>query len=448
MARTTTLERPIQMVRGDQRRVVLRKYGFANTAAPILFADEPILFAAQTRVEPSVAVQKPLTRWRIGLFAVLGLGAIGAVCLLTTLLVCAVVIPSLGRIAAARLPVQPLDPITVVLVPGKTSLPPSSGPTDRVVFNDGKGDRDAAPPVASPVAGPVAALVVAMAADSRNLRATLPESSQSGSAEVIRETPVVPDVPEQTAAVSTDQKSNEPVSIQNSSPVAATIPVPVPQPERSALIAVALPIPRPRMAEGRGARAAPLRARESSTVLREAVAALESTAAPQKKQPFVGLLGYANADDGGEATAVTALNREIGTAVYDIEAKAVYLPDGETLEAHSGIGAMRDNPAFVNRRNIGPTPPQIYDLTLREALFHGVEAIRLTPTEGENTIFGRDGLLAHSYLHGKRGDSNGCVVFKDYQRFLAAFKSGRIKRMVVVPHLGSNALQSLGTREQ
>ncbi len=124
-----------------------------------------------------------------------------------------------------------------------------------------------------------------------------------------------------------------------------------------------------------------------------------------------------------------------GVAVYDISAKTVYMPDGSRLEAHSGIGAMADQPRYVNRKNVGPTPPGTYDLKLRESRFYGVEAIRLTPTGGSNQ-YGRDGLLAHSYLlRGGRAESHGCVAFKDYARFLAAYKKGKIKRLVVVPRM-------------
>ena len=146
---------------------------------------------------------------------------------------------------------------------------------------------------------------------------------------------------------------------------------------------------------------------------------------------------FAKADDeaGRASPSVAALQRGAGVAIYDIERGRVYLPNGETLEAHSGIGSMRDNPAFVDRRNSGPTPPHIYDLKLRESPFHGVEAIRLTPVEGDAAVFGRDGFLAHTYMLGRRGDSNGCVSFKEYHRFLAAFKKGQIKRLVVVPRL-------------
>ena len=66
----------------------------------------------------------------------------------------------------------------------------------------------------------------------------------------------------------------------------------------------------------------------------------------------------------------------------------------------------------------GVTPPHIYELTPREALFHGVPALRLNPIGGEDTIYGRSGLLAHTYMLGPNGDSNGCVSFKDYNAFL------------------------------
>jgi hypothetical protein len=137
----------------------------------------------------------------------------------------------------------------------------------------------------------------------------------------------------------------------------------------------------------------------------------------------------------GASPSVEDLQREAGIAIYDIERGKVYLPNGETLEAHSGIGRMRDNPAFVSRRNSGPTPPHIYDLKLRESRFLGVEAIRLTPVGGDAAVFGRAGFLAHTYMLRRPGDSNGCVVFKEYHRFLAAFKKGQIKRLVVVPRL-------------
>jgi len=123
------------------------------------------------------------------------------------------------------------------------------------------------------------------------------------------------------------------------------------------------------------------------------------------------------------------------TAVYDISARTVYLPDGTRLEAHSGLGDKLDDPRYVSERMVGPTPPHVYDLELREASFHGVQALRLNPEGGEGEIYGRAGLLAHPYMLGPKGDSNGCVSVKDYEAFLRAYQNGQIKRLAVVARL-------------
>ncbi|HEV7338527.1 MAG TPA: DUF2778 domain-containing protein [Bosea sp. (in: a-proteobacteria)] len=124
------------------------------------------------------------------------------------------------------------------------------------------------------------------------------------------------------------------------------------------------------------------------------------------------------------------------TAVYDISARTLYLPNGERLVANSGLGEKMNDLRYVHVRMHGPTPPHVYTLTEREALFHGVRAIRMHPVGGAGKIFGRTGLLVHSYLLGPRGDSNGCVSVKDYDRFLQAFLRGEITRLVVVPGRG------------
>jgi type VI secretion system (T6SS) effector TldE1-like protein len=105
------------------------------------------------------------------------------------------------------------------------------------------------------------------------------------------------------------------------------------------------------------------------------------------------------------------------TAVYDIETHAVYLPGGEVLEAHSGLGEHMDDVRYVQARSRGPTPPNIYALTLREKPFHGVQAIRLNPV-ATNNMFGRAGILAHPYMLGPNGQSNGCVSIQNYPKFL------------------------------
>jgi hypothetical protein len=124
------------------------------------------------------------------------------------------------------------------------------------------------------------------------------------------------------------------------------------------------------------------------------------------------------------------------TAVYDIAARTVYMPNGDKLEAHSGLGEHLDDPRAVHVRMKGPTPPHLYELREREALFHGVRAIRLNPVGGSGAIHGRAGLLAHTFMLGPRGDSNGCVSFRDYERFLQAYLRGEVKRLLVVAGRG------------
>ncbi|HEX3341620.1 MAG TPA: DUF2778 domain-containing protein [Pseudolabrys sp.] len=130
---------------------------------------------------------------------------------------------------------------------------------------------------------------------------------------------------------------------------------------------------------------------------------------------------------------------ELGTrtAVYDISARTVYLPNGDRLEAHSGLGNKLDDPRYVHVRMRGPTPPNVYGLTLRAQPFHGVRAIRLNPID-DDKMFGRGGMLAHTYMLGPNGQSNGCVSFRDYQKFLNAYLRGDIDRLVVVPKLGTS----------
>jgi hypothetical protein len=128
-------------------------------------------------------------------------------------------------------------------------------------------------------------------------------------------------------------------------------------------------------------------------------------------------------------------------AIYDISAAVVHMPDGSKLEAHSGIGKMADNPRYVHVKMKGPTPPNTYKLSMREKRFHGVEAIRMTPIGGQ-TMHGRDGMLAHTYLlRGGREESHGCVAFENYPRFLKAFKQGKITHMIVVPSISRSQLR-------
>jgi len=150
------------------------------------------------------------------------------------------------------------------------------------------------------------------------------------------------------------------------------------------------------------------------------------------------LLAYASAD----ASVTSSISRDPNqapydrdTAVYDIAAHTVYLPDGSKLEAHSGLGSNLDDPRSAKVRMRGVTPPHMYELKPREALFHGVPALRLNPVGGEEAIYGRDGLLAHTFMLGPNGDSNGCVSFRDYNAFLEAYRNKGIRKLAVVANV-------------
>lgn len=182
----------------------------------------------------------------------------------------------------------------------------------------------------------------------------------------------------------------------------------------------------------------------------EAIAANVAPSAPDNRNLFQKLfnlpaqkpgpaLAYARPDEDGIGRAPNYARpnnvplTDGRTAVYDISAHTVYLPNGEQLEAHSGLGRLIDDPGYVNAKDRGATPPHVYALTLREKLFHGVQALRLNPVGGGN-MYGRVGLLAHTYMLGPNGQSNGCVSFRDYRRFLQAYLRGEVERLLVVGH--------------
>lgn len=220
-----------------------------------------------------------------------------------------------------------------------------------------------------------------------------------------------------------------------------------PQPEPTVTMAVVetVPLPKARPSEphiiaNRGPSHTPV---TTSTVL--------ASAPPDQRnflEKFFGLgkpangpqLAYASPDGGLSGVSLADTPAHLGsedhntTAIYDISAHTVYMPDGRRLEAHSGLGSALDDPHQVNERMRGPTPPHVYALRLRESLFHGVRALRLNPV-GDGSVFGRSGLLAHTYMLGPNGDSNGCVSFKDYDTFVRAYDRGEVTHLVVVSHL-------------
>jgi hypothetical protein len=180
----------------------------------------------------------------------------------------------------------------------------------------------------------------------------------------------------------------------------------------------------------------PRRGNDRPDVISPTPDAPQTATAPAAPPRSGGIMGFFAKLFAGPKSDNSAVVPDARTAVYDIEAHTVYLPNGDRLEAHSGMGQWLDDPRFVNVKDRGPTPPHVYDLKLRESLFHGVQAIRLTPV-GEGDMYGRDGILAHSYMLGPNGQSNGCVSFRDYEAFLRAFRNGEIDRILVVARAGA-----------
>ncbi|MCW6509092.1 DUF2778 domain-containing protein [Lichenifustis flavocetrariae] len=240
-------------------------------------------------------------------------------------------------------------------------------------------------------------------------------------------------------------RSDPPIEVAASE---SEVDLPPPPPDASPLVAdVPVPTPRPPDLQTPVVRP-PLRAPSRQFAQRGDPAVLPSSPVDHRSffEKVFGLnqaagpaLGYAAPEEGlfGSGRRLTdSPARAFGaaTAVYEIASHTVYMPDGAQLEAHSGLGDRLDDVRYVHERMRGPTPPHIYQLTPREQLFHGVQALRLNPVGGGN-IFGRTGLLAHTYMLGPNGDSNGCVSFKNYRAFLQAFQNGDVKRLVVVARL-------------
>jgi hypothetical protein len=250
---------------------------------------------------------------------------------------------------------------------------------------------------------------------------------------------------------SDQQPSNLAAMGDTSEPAQEPVPLPMPRP-------LELRAPAPRLPEApRSSRAAAPVPMKGATVASEPPddrSFLEKLFGGKPASPPASALGYASLGSGTDNIAPSArlnpapdLTENAATAVYDISAKVVLMPNGERLEAHSGLGDKLDDPRHVHVSMRGATPPGTYELTEREKFFHGVRALRMNPVGGGAAIHGRVGLLAHTYMLGPKGDSNGCVSFKDYDRFLQAYLKGEVKRLVVVLGRGQDALPRIANAD-
>ena len=219
----------------------------------------------------------------------------------------------------------------------------------------------------------------------------------------------------------------------NSRVAALPMPAPIVAARNTADAAATDDVPLPR-ANPASVATLPVRTKNNEASL---VATAPEAVAPAGKRSggFFGMIERLfTPQDKKTADAVLASNPR--TALYDISAHVVYMPNGDTLEAHSGLGQWLDDPSSFTRKDRGVTPPNTYKISLREKPFHGVRALRLTPV-GEASMYGRDGMLAHTYMLGENGQSNGCVSFKDYEKFLTAFSNGEVEQLIVVPKVTS-----------
>lgn len=264
----------------------------------------------------------------------------------------------------------------------------------------------------------------------------LPSASQWADAFIDRTRPILP-AEKARPAIAQPSPAPSPASRAH----APAVPLPRPLPARLAQTRAEIEPPQAvAIAEvpANAAAAVPVQKPESPSKL-EAMAKIDpkpevrdDTKAPPKPAPV------ATIPVAPPSTLPDSVSR---TAVYDITGSVVHMPDGSKLEAHSGLGERMDDPRHIKVRMRGPTPPNVYVLTERERLFHGVRAIRLNPVY-DDRMFGRDGMLAHSYMLGPNGQSNGCVSFKDYKKFLTAFLDGKVDKLVVVADLKNQSWKS------
>ena len=339
----------------------------------------------------------------------------GCTALAVSLLVCAVTLPQVGSAPMASMPAAPFS----ATAPRPAAVPGYGALLDPASLGFAPVSLARSSPLVASLVPPTSAVPVEVA--------TAPAMQPAAIVAMEDAPPAMPD-PVPVAASTADI----PLPATDIPAVVASVPLPIPRPSAPASPVQAPAARGPVRAGGRQiAQNRPVAAPADHRSFFEKVFGML-----QQPQPPGPVLAYAAPEDSVFANArrltsgpVTAPDR--WTAVYDISAHTVTLPDGTRLEAHSGLGGLLDDPRHVDEPNRGATPPHIYDLEPRAQLFHGVQALRLNPVGGGG-MFGRNGLLAHTYMLGPNGDSNGCVSFRNYNAFLQAYANGAVRRLLVV----------------
>lgn len=273
---------------------------------------------------------------------------------------------------------------------------------------------------------PTAGSKVASLAESAPLRSSF-EHPQSASASVVAVA-----AEDEIKSTTPDDPQTKVAMLPPAPDAAPEVPVPTPRPPE-----LAMPFSRSLVPTRDRQRAQHDRTTVATATPADTRSFVEKFFGMPQQQPSGPVLAYAPTDSGlpnrprvATTTVVPSSGYDRQTAIYDISAHTVYLPNGTRLEAHSGLGNWIDDPRHVSERMRGATPPSVYELEPRGQLFHGVAALRLKPVNGN--VYGRAGLLAHTYMLGPNGQSNGCVSFRNYNAFLQAYQNGEIKRLAVV----------------
>ena len=121
------------------------------------------------------------------------------------------------------------------------------------------------------------------------------------------------------------------------------------------------------------------------------------------------------------------------TAVYDISARVVYLPDGTSskpIRAWGTPSTIRATKRARSRPDAAPSLP----VGAPRRLVPRRSGPAPQPDRGRRSLRPA-GLLAHPFMLGPNGDSNGCVSFRDYEAFLKAYENGQINKLAVVTRL-------------